>query len=90
MAGLEIDGSVIRDPSEAQVEEGMHSYCIRSLGIRSIVLNGIFSPADVLGERQEEKVGEWIKSCYPAADVVRPLVSWYNFFFYLSGQPWVH
>ncbi|KAJ3853829.1 Hydantoinase/oxoprolinase-domain-containing protein [Lentinula lateritia] len=66
--GLEIDGSVIRDPSEAQVKEE----CTRilSLGIRSIVVNGIFSPADVLGERQEEKVGEWIKSYYPEADVV--------------------
>ncbi|KAJ3879103.1 hypothetical protein F5051DRAFT_404095 [Lentinula edodes] len=66
--GLEIDGSVIRDPSETQVKEECTR--IRSLGIRSIVVNGIFSPADVLGERQEEKVGEWIQSYYPEADVV--------------------
>lgn len=83
--GLEIDGSVIRDPNEAQVEEECTR--IRSLGILSIVVNGIFSPADVLGERQEEKVGEWIKNYYPEADVVlskegepvvHPLVSWNN------------
>ncbi|KAJ3870023.1 hypothetical protein EV359DRAFT_28603 [Lentinula novae-zelandiae] len=66
--GLEIDGSVIRDPNEAQVKEECTR--IRSLGILSIVVNGIFSPADVLGERQEEKVGEWIKNYYPEADVV--------------------
>ncbi|KAJ3987540.1 hypothetical protein F5890DRAFT_1497473 [Lentinula detonsa] len=66
--GLEIDGSVIHEPNKAQVEEECAR--IRSLGIRSIVVNGIFSPADVMGERQEEKVGEWIKSCYPEADVV--------------------
>ncbi|KAJ3719783.1 hypothetical protein C8R42DRAFT_671796 [Lentinula raphanica] len=66
--GLEIDGSVIREPNEAQVKKECAR--IQALGIRSIVVNGIFSPADVLGERQEEKVGEWIKIYYPEADVV--------------------
>ncbi|KAJ4486286.1 hypothetical protein J3R30DRAFT_3655485 [Lentinula aciculospora] len=66
--GLEIDGSVIREPNEAQVKE--ECIRIRSLGIRSIVVNGIFSPADVLGELQEEKVGQWIKKYYPEADIV--------------------
>ncbi|KAE9411054.1 DUF917-domain-containing protein [Gymnopus androsaceus JB14] len=66
--GLEIDGSVIRETNEVQVKEECAR--IKAMGIRSIVVNGVFSPADVTGERQEEKVGEWINSCYPEADVV--------------------
>lgn len=66
--GLEIDGSVIREPNEVQVKEECTR--IKAMGIRSIVVIGVFSPADVMGERQEEKVGEWINSCYPEADVV--------------------
>ncbi|KZV63899.1 DUF917-domain-containing protein [Peniophora sp. CONT] len=65
--GLEVDGDVIRDVVEAQIEEQCD--VIREKGIRSIVVNGIFSPSDFV-ERQEERVGEWIQKYYPEADVV--------------------
>ncbi|KAK7044090.1 hypothetical protein VNI00_007806 [Paramarasmius palmivorus] len=66
--GLEIDGQIIRDVNEDQVREECEK--IRAAGIRSIVVNGIFAPADVMGERQEERVGEWVKKYYPEAEVV--------------------
>ncbi|KAF9068110.1 hypothetical protein BDP27DRAFT_1392915 [Rhodocollybia butyracea] len=66
--GLEIDGAVIREPIEAQVKEECAR--IKSMGIQNIVVNGIFSPADIAGERQEERVGEWIEKYYPEANVV--------------------
>lgn len=66
--GLEIDGSVIREPNEVQIKDECAR--IKDMGIRSIVVNGVFSPADVMGERQEERVGDWISNCYPEADVV--------------------
>ncbi|KAK7466917.1 hypothetical protein VKT23_003981 [Stygiomarasmius scandens] len=66
--GLEIDGNIIRDISEQQVK--VECDAIRKLGITSIVVNGIFSPADIMGQRQEERVGEWVKKYYPDADVV--------------------
>ncbi|KAI0312127.1 hypothetical protein OF83DRAFT_1270491 [Amylostereum chailletii] len=65
--GLEADGNVIRDLVESQVEEQCAR--IKAKGIRSIVVNGIFSPSDVV-ERQEETVGRWIAKHYPEADVV--------------------
>jgi N-methylhydantoinase A/oxoprolinase/acetone carboxylase beta subunit len=66
--GLEIDGSIIRDVSEAQVKAECER--IKAMGIKSIVVNGIFSPADVMGQRQEERVGEWVKKYYSEAEVV--------------------
>ncbi|KAI0031377.1 hypothetical protein K488DRAFT_86866 [Vararia minispora EC-137] len=65
--GLEVDGDVIRDISEEQVAE--QCKLIREKGIKSVVVNGIFSPSDLV-EKQEEKVGEWIAKYYPEADVV--------------------
>ncbi|ESK95855.1 hydantoinase [Moniliophthora roreri MCA 2997] len=66
--GLEIDGQIIRHINEEQVKEECEK--IKVVGIRSIVVNGIFAPADVMGERQEERVGEWVKKYYPEAEVV--------------------
>ncbi|CAK5262863.1 unnamed protein product [Mycena citricolor] len=65
--GLEVDGTVIRDINEAQVVD--QCAAIRTKGIKSIVVNGVFSPSDFV-ERQEERVAEWIRSCYPEASVV--------------------
>ncbi|VDB97465.1 unnamed protein product [Peniophora sp. CBMAI 1063] len=65
--GLEIDGDIIREPVEDQIEE--QCALIKQKGIKNIVINGIFSPADVV-ELQEERVGEWVKKYYPDADVV--------------------
>jgi N-methylhydantoinase A/oxoprolinase/acetone carboxylase beta subunit len=65
--GLEVDGSIIHDIVEDQIAEQCH--IIKEKGIRSIVVNGIFSPSDFV-ERQEERVREWIIKHYPEADVV--------------------
>lgn len=42
---------------------------IGRLGIKSVVVNGVFSPSDLV-ERQEERVGEWVGKYLPGADVV--------------------
>ncbi|KAF3048398.1 hypothetical protein E8E12_011764 [Didymella heteroderae] len=65
--GLEIDGSLI---AELDVEE-VKRQCeiIRSLGIKSIAVVGIFSPIDVLF-KQEETAAATIRDLYPEADVV--------------------
>lgn len=65
--GLEIDGSLI---AELDVEE-VKRQCeiVRSLGIKSIAVVGIFSPIDVLF-KQEETAAAIIRSLYPEADVV--------------------
>ncbi|KAL0577980.1 hypothetical protein V5O48_004018 [Marasmius crinis-equi] len=66
--GLEIDGQVIRDVREEQVQEECEK--VKAAGIKAIVVNGIFAPADVMGQMQEEKVKEWILKYYPEAEVV--------------------
>ncbi|KAF3044948.1 hypothetical protein E8E11_001155 [Didymella keratinophila] len=65
--GLEIDGSLI---AELDVEE-VKRQCeiIKSLGIKSIAVVGIFSPIDVLF-KQEEMAAAIIRNLYPEADVV--------------------
>ncbi|KAJ6515387.1 hypothetical protein C8R45DRAFT_888175 [Mycena sanguinolenta] len=65
--GLEIDGEPIREIDEAQVAEECR--IIKDKNIKSIVVNGIFSPSDLI-QRQEERVAEWVRKCYPEADVV--------------------
>ncbi|KAL1702879.1 Hydantoinase/oxoprolinase N-terminal region-domain-containing protein [Schizophyllum commune] len=65
--GLEIDGQIIREIVEEQIKAECEK--IKELGIKAIVVNGIFSPSD-LEEKQEERVGEWIAKYYPEADVV--------------------
>lgn len=65
--GLEIDGSLI---AELDVEE-VKRQCqiIKSQGLKSIAIVGIFSPIDVLF-KQEESVAAIIRDLYPEADVV--------------------
>lgn len=65
--GLEIDGSLI---AELDVDE-VKRQCeiIKSQGIRSIAIVGVFSPIDVLF-KQEETAAAIIRDLYPGADVV--------------------
>ncbi|KAL6802674.1 hypothetical protein GGI42DRAFT_324952 [Trichoderma sp. SZMC 28013] len=65
--GLEVDGSLISDIDEIEIR----SYCkdIKDRGIKSIVVNGVFSPIDTV-ERQEERAAEIIKDEIPGCDVV--------------------
>lgn len=65
--GLEVDGSLI---SDVDLEE-IRTQCaiIREKGIRSIVVNGIFSPIDTM-ECQEERAAAVIRSEMPGCDVV--------------------
>ncbi|THH15150.1 hypothetical protein EW146_g5282 [Bondarzewia mesenterica] len=65
--GLEVDGQLIGTVNESQIAEQCEK--IKATGIRSIVVNGVFSPSDLV-ERQEERVAEWIQKYYPEADVV--------------------
>ena len=65
--GLEIDGSLIEELDE----EALRRECemIKSQGIKSIVVIGIFSPIDVV-YRQEERAASIVREAYPEADVV--------------------
>ncbi|KAM6478542.1 hypothetical protein HDV62DRAFT_400548 [Trichoderma sp. SZMC 28011] len=65
--GLEVDGSLISDIDEAEIR----SYCqeIKDSGIKSIVVNGVFSPIDTV-ERQEERAAKIIRDEIPGCDVV--------------------
>ncbi|PBL04092.1 DUF917-domain-containing protein [Armillaria gallica] len=65
--GLELDGQLIKSIKETQIAEECEK--IKQKDIKSIVINGIFSPLDVI-EKQEELVGDWVKKYYPEADVV--------------------
>ncbi|KAH7305500.1 hypothetical protein B0I35DRAFT_400173 [Stachybotrys elegans] len=65
--GLEIDGNLIADLDEEAVRR--ECQVIKSKGIKSIAIVGIFSPIDVV-YKQEERVAEIIREEYPEADVV--------------------
>lgn len=65
--GLEVDGNLISKISEEQIRH--ETRIIKSKGIKSIVINGVFSPVDVL-YKQEERAAEIVKSVYPEADIV--------------------
>lgn len=65
--GLEIDGSLIAELDEEAIKK--HVGVIKSKGIRSIAVVGIFSPIDV-HYKQEERAADIIRSIYPEADVV--------------------
>lgn len=65
--GLEVDGSLISDIDEHEICEQVKT--IKEQGIKSIVVNGIFSPVDVI-YKQEERTAQIIKEVYPEADVV--------------------
>jgi DUF917 family protein/N-methylhydantoinase A/oxoprolinase/acetone carboxylase beta subunit len=56
--GLEIDGSLISDIKEQDIVEQCR--IIKDKGIKSIVINGVFSPIDTV-ERQEERASEIVK-----------------------------
>ncbi|KAI3328960.1 hydantoinase [Xylariaceae sp. AK1471] len=65
--GLEVDGYLISDIDEAQIRNECAT--IREKGIRSVVVNGIFSPIDTV-ERQEERAAELVRTELPGCDVV--------------------
>lgn len=65
--GLEIDGSLIAELDTEEVKRQAEE--IKSRGISSIAVVGIFSPIDVV-HKQEETAAEIIRQVYPEADVV--------------------
>jgi N-methylhydantoinase A/oxoprolinase/acetone carboxylase beta subunit len=65
--GLEVDGDLIMDIDENQILDQVK--IIKSMSIKCIVVNGIFSPVDIL-YKQEERASEIIKKVYPEADIV--------------------
>ncbi|KNG44127.1 duf917-domain-containing protein [Stemphylium lycopersici] len=56
--GLEVDGSLISDIEEQEIIE--QCKMIKERGIKSIVVNGVFSPIDTI-EKQEERTADIIK-----------------------------
>ncbi|KAF8849050.1 DUF917-domain-containing protein [Acephala macrosclerotiorum] len=65
--GLEVDGNLISDINESQIRH--ETEIIKSKGIKSIVITGIFSPVDI-HYKQEERAASLIKTIYPEADIV--------------------
>ncbi|KAI1497220.1 hydantoinase [Biscogniauxia marginata] len=65
--GLEIDGFLISDIDENEIRE--QCAIIREKGIRSVVVNGVFSPIDTV-ERQEERAADIIRAEIPGVDIV--------------------
>jgi N-methylhydantoinase A/oxoprolinase/acetone carboxylase beta subunit len=65
--GLEVDGELIGDVDEGEIVEVCRA--IRERGIRSVVVNGVFSPIDSV-ERQEERAAEIVRREVPGCSVV--------------------
>ncbi|KAI1484750.1 hydantoinase [Biscogniauxia mediterranea] len=65
--GLEIDGFLISDIDEGEIRA--QCAVIREKGIKSVVVNGVFSPIDTV-ERQEERAAEIVRAEVPGVDVV--------------------
>ncbi|KAF2464112.1 DUF917-domain-containing protein [Lindgomyces ingoldianus] len=65
--GLEVDGNLISDINEEEIKE--QCKIIREKRIRSVVVNGVFSPIDTI-EKQEERAAEIIRTEIPGVDVV--------------------
>jgi N-methylhydantoinase A/oxoprolinase/acetone carboxylase beta subunit len=65
--GLEIDGSLIAELDTEEVKRQAEE--IKSRGISSIAVVGIFSPIDIV-HKQEEAAADVIRQVYPEADVV--------------------
>ncbi|KAJ3479055.1 hypothetical protein NLG97_g8417 [Lecanicillium saksenae] len=65
--GLEIDGNLINDISEAEIEE--QGRLIKERGLKAVVIIGVFSPIDTV-EKQEERAAEIIRQTVPGCDVV--------------------
>lgn len=65
--GLEVDGNLISDIDEREIKQQCD--LVREKGIKSIVVNGVFSPIDTI-ERQEERAAAIIKANLPGCDVL--------------------
>ncbi|KAK4200048.1 hypothetical protein QBC40DRAFT_201403 [Triangularia verruculosa] len=65
--GLEVDGELISDIDEEEIKTQCRE--IERRGIKSVVVNGVFSPIDTV-ERQEERAAVIIKSAIPGCDVI--------------------
>ncbi|RYP55742.1 hypothetical protein DL770_010888 [Monosporascus sp. CRB-9-2] len=65
--GLEVDGFLISDINEKEIKE--QCAVIQGKGIKSIVINGIFSPIDTV-ERQEERAADIARAQIPGCNVV--------------------
>ncbi|KAK7397579.1 hypothetical protein QQX98_013054 [Neonectria punicea] len=65
--GLEIDGNLIAELDEDEIRRQCD--VIKSKGIKSIAIVGIYSPIDVV-YKQEETAASIIRSMYPEADVI--------------------
>lgn len=65
--GLEVDGHLISDIDEAQIRN--ECAIIREKGIKSIVINGVFSPIDAI-EQQEERAAKLVEAGIPGCDVI--------------------
>lgn len=65
--GLEVDGSLIAEIEEEEILQ--QCAIIKAKGIKSIVINGVFSPVDVFF-KQEERAAEIVRKNYPEADIV--------------------
>lgn len=65
--GVEVDGSPIADIEEEEILEQCET--IKSKGIKSIVIIGVFSPVDIVC-KQEERAAAIVRKSYPEADVV--------------------
>lgn len=65
--GMEVDGSLIRAIDEEEIRKACAA--ARRLGIRSVVVNGVFSPIDTV-VRQEERAAEIVREEIPGCDVV--------------------
>jgi N-methylhydantoinase A/oxoprolinase/acetone carboxylase beta subunit len=65
--GLEVDGSLISDINEDEIVEVCKT--VKEKGIKTVVVNGVFSPIDTV-EKQEERAAEIVKRQIPGVDVV--------------------
>ncbi|OCL04608.1 DUF917-domain-containing protein [Glonium stellatum] len=65
--GLEVDGSLISEIDDKDIRA--QCTVIKEKGIKSIVINGVFSPIDVL-YKQEERAAGIVATEIPNADVV--------------------
>jgi N-methylhydantoinase A/oxoprolinase/acetone carboxylase beta subunit len=65
--GLEVDGNLIAEINEDEIRG--QAEIIKAKGIKSIVVNGVFSPVDVF-YNQEKSAAETIRGVYPEADIV--------------------
>ncbi|KAF2805365.1 DUF917-domain-containing protein [Mytilinidion resinicola] len=65
--GLEVDGNLISALDEAEIRR--ECAIIKSKGIKSVVVNGVFSPIDTI-EKQEERAAAIIREEIQGVDVV--------------------